>query len=172
MASLETHPVADLHPGPMSKDSCHIHGNKCPTRHLKAFQKISGKWHGTVTQYSLEGQALGSMTVDSENRLDCSSLYTLLVFTDAQGHQQRVEFTSQYSKQLDGFVVDNPALKGTARQVGDSVVYMYENLIFPPPPNFTFEAVSVKGNTRLHTLQNSSGDAFTGYAIIRETRVG
>ncbi|WP_257463376.1 hypothetical protein [Archangium lipolyticum] len=122
-----------------------------------------------MTQYSLEGQVLVSMKVESENRLDCCSLYTLIVLTDAQGHQQRIEFTSTYSKKIDGFVVDNPALKGTARQVGDSVVYIYENQL--PAPSSTLESVRVRGNTRFHTLQNSREDEFTGYAIIQETRV-
>ena len=169
MASLDTHPSENRHPGRPPEDSRHVHGSKCPTHHLSAFQSISGKWRGTVTQYSLDGQVLVSMPVESENRLDCGSLYTLLVFTDPQGQQQRIEFTSAYSRKLDGFVVNNPVMKGTALQVGDSVVYMYESSI--PTPGTSVEVVSVKGDTRLHTIQNSSGDTFTGYAIIRETRV-
>ncbi|MGZ3457142.1 MAG: hypothetical protein ACXU86_01425 [Archangium sp.] len=169
MASLDTHRPEPQHPGPHPQEGCPIHGNKCPTCHLKAFQKIAGKWQGTVTQYSLDGQVLGSVKIDAENRLDCDSLYTLLVFTDPQGNQQRVEFTSAYSRKIDGFVVDNQAIKGTALEVGDSVVYMYENK--GPTPSNTFESVVVEGNTRLHSLLNSSGGAFTGYAIVRETRV-
>lgn len=147
----------------------HVRGGHFPARHLRAFQKISGRWRGTVTQYSLDGQVLGSMAVESENRLGRDSFYTLLILTDAQGHQQRIEFTSAYSSKLKGFVVDTPVMKGTARQLGDSVVYRYDTQV--PAPGFTVELVSVEGDTRLHTLQNSSGDVFTGYAIIRETRV-
>ncbi|ATB29578.1 DUF3598 family protein [Melittangium boletus] len=161
--------MASLHPHRPPDDSRHVHGRKCPTHHLSAFRKISGKWRGTVTQYSLDGQVLGSMQVESENRVDCDSLYTLLVLTDAQGQQQRIEFTSTYSKKLDGFVVNNPAMKGTALQVGDSVVYTYESAL--PTPSTSVEVVNVKGDTRLHTTQISSGGAFTGYSIIRETRV-
>ena len=170
MASLDTHQAQTSRPGTLPQEGCPIHGDKCPTHHLMAFQKISGKWQGTVTQYSLDGQVLGSVKVDSENRLDCDSFYTLIVITDPQGHQQRIEFTSTYSRKLDGFVVDNPALKGTARQVGDAVVYTYDLKV--PVPSFTFESVRVEGNTRLHSQLNSSGGAFTGYSIIRETRVG
>nr|ASV46859.1 hypothetical protein [uncultured bacterium] len=170
MASTDTHTAESLRPGPLLKGRWHLHGRHCPTYHLQAFRKLTGKWRGTVTQYSLDGQVLATIPVEAENRLGCNSLYTLLVFTDPQGNQQRVEFTSFYSRKLDGFVVDNPALKGTARQAGDSVVYTYENRSLPTP-NLTIETVSVQGDTRLHTLQSSSGARFTGYAIIRETRV-
>lgn len=170
MDATDTQTAESLRTGPSLQGRCHIHGRHCPTRHLQAFRNISGKWRGTVTQYSLDGQVLATIPVEAENQLGCSSLYTLLVFTDPQGNQQRVEFTSVYSRKLDAFVVDNPALKGTARQAGDSVVYSYENRNLPFA-NLSIETVSVQGDTRLHTLQNSSGAQFTGYAIIRETRV-
>ncbi len=153
-----------------ARDCCPRHGNKCPTRHLTAFQRASGKWRGTLRRYGLDGQPQGTVEVEAENRLDCDSFYTLLILTLPEGLRIRLEFDSLYSRKRDAFVVENPAIQGTARQVGDSIVYMYEDRNLPGP-NMNLEVVTVQGDTRLHMTQQSIGGAFTGYSILQETRV-
>ena len=147
------------------------HQAKCPTRHLTAFRNTTGKWRGTFTQYALDGQVQSSYSIESENRLDCDSFYSLLILTDAQGHQQRMEFTVPYSRKIDGFLLDTPTIKGTARQVGDSVVFMFQEQT-PEGLKDTFEVISVKGENRFQMFQYSTGDTFTGYTIIHQTKLG
>ncbi|WP_257455991.1 hypothetical protein [Archangium lipolyticum] len=143
---------------------------ECPTNHLTAFRSTNGKWRGTFTQYALDGQVQRAYSIESENRLDCDSFYSLIILTDAQGQQQRLEFTVPYSREIDGFLLETPTIKGTARQVGDSAVFMFQEQT-PEGPKDTFEVISAKGRNRFQMFQYSMGDTFTGYTIIHQTRV-
>lgn len=137
---------------------------------LTLFPRMLGRWSGSMVDFDADGQVMSRATIDVDARFEGGQWRQLNTVTPEQGEARRSLVTGHFDRQAR-FHLDTDRVTGTGGEVAGCVVVAW-SLKADPTKTFS-ELISFHGAAaRTRTWHKFDGEAFAGYTLLRERRLG
>lgn len=137
---------------------------------LTLFPRMLGRWHGTIVDFDADGNVESRATIDVDARFENGAWKQVNTVTPEKGDARQSIVTGHFDGDAR-FHLDTDRVVGSGGEIAGGVVVAWS---LKADPSKTFcELINFHGATqRTRTWHKFDGDAFVGYSLLRESRIG